>query len=126
MGRPVPAIVLTFVGGLFVILGGVFVAALGTVLALLGHSSIIFYLGLLDGLLLLAVAGLMAAVPRAHVVWGVLAIVLSVASLVVALGGFVVGFLLALIGGLLAIAWRPSKAAFVTVGARVVPPPPPT
>jgi Family of unknown function (DUF6114) len=124
MSRPIAATVLTFLGGLFVILGGIVVAVLGTVLAVLGHFSGLFYIGLLDGLLLIVVAILMAAAPRGHVAWGVLAVVLSVVSLVVALGGFVIGFLLSLIGGILAIAWRPSKDPVVIVEARVVPPPP--
>jgi Family of unknown function (DUF6114) len=124
MSRPIAATVLTFLGGLFVILGGIVVAVLGTFLAVLGHFSGLFYLGLLDGLLLFVVAILMAVAPRGHVAWGVLAVVLSIVSLVVALGGFVIGFLLALIGGILAIAWRPSKDPVVTVEARVVPPPP--
>lgn len=125
MARPIAAAVLTFLGGLFVILGGIAIAVIGTVLAVLGHYSGFFFLGLVDGLLLCAVAILMLVAPRGHSAWGVLAIVLAGVSLLVALGGFVVGFLLALIGGLVAIAWRPARADVVTVEARVVPPPPP-
>jgi len=66
---------------------------------------------------------LMIALPSAHVVWGILAIVFALASIGVALGGFLVGFLLTLIGGILALAWKPPTDRYITVEARRVPPP---
>jgi len=57
-------------------------------------------------------------------VFGVLAIVLALLSIPVALGGFVLGFLLTLIGGILALTWKRPPERFITVEARRVPPPP--
>lgn len=125
MARPVVAAVLTFLSGLFVIVGGLVFALVGTVLALLGHGSVVFLLGLVVGLLLLLDAALMIAAPRAHLLWGGLAIALAVVSIAVAFGGFLVGLVLGLLGGFLALRWRPLEPPVITVNARVVPPPAP-
>lgn len=117
--------VLTMVGGFFIFLGGLLISFLGVFFALLGVSSAFFFVGLLLGLLTLVMGVLMLTVPRAHVVWGVLTIVLAFASLPFALGGFLIGFLLALIGGILAVRWKPlGGMGIVDVTARRVPPPP--
>jgi Family of unknown function (DUF6114) len=65
----------------------------------------------------------MIAFPRAHSVFGVLAILFALVSLVVAFGGFLIGFLLTLIGGILALTWKAPTDRFITVEARRVPPP---
>lgn len=54
----------------------------------------------------------MWAAPRRHVAWGVIVILSSVPSLLIS-GGllgvlFPVGFMLSLIGGILAIQWKPT------------------
>lgn len=123
MPRPVGAGVLTIVGGFFIIVGGLLFALIGAFFALLGFHSGIFLLGLLVGFLTLIMGVLMIAVPSGHTVWGVLAVVLSIASLPVALGGFIIGFLLALLGGVLAIRWKRPLERSITVQGRVVPPP---
>jgi hypothetical protein len=115
--------VLTIVGGLFILLGGSLLAVLGIVFALIGFVSGLFFLGLLVGGLTLLVGILMLAFPSGHVTWGVLAIVLAVVSIPFALGGLIIGFLLTLLGGILALAWKPPQEPAVTVGARPVPPP---
>jgi hypothetical protein len=125
MPRPVGAGVLTIFGGLFILGGGVIFAILGAIFALFGFVSNVFLLGLLVGFLTILVGVLMLVVPSAHAVWGVLAIVFAFVSLPVALGGFVIGFLLALIGGILSLTWKRPLERVVTVEARMVPPPPP-
>jgi hypothetical protein len=67
---------------------------------------------------------LMIAVPRGHTVWGALAIIFALVSWAVALGGLFIGFLLTLIGGILALVWKPLPGGVITVEARSVPPPP--
>lgn len=123
MPRPVGAAVLTILGGLFIIGGGLIFAFVGALFAVLGFVSAFFLLGLLVGVLALIVGLLMVVVPSGHTVWGILAIVLALASLPFALGGFVIGFLLTLVGGILALRWkRPAVRAYITEG-HVVPPP---
>ena len=46
--------------------------------------------------------------PARHQLWGALVLVFSGLSWVGALGGLLIGFLLGLIGGVLAISWKPS------------------
>lgn len=123
MARPVAAAALTFIGGLFIILGGFLFALLGALIALFGYLSSVFLLGILVGFLALVVGALMAAVPAGHTAWGLLAIVLAVASLPLAFGGFLIGFLLTLIGGIMAIRWKRPVDRVITVEARRVPPP---
>jgi hypothetical protein len=123
MPRPVAAGVLTIVGGFFIFGGGVFFALVGTVLALFGFFSGIFLLGLLVGVLTVIAGLLMLAVPAGHTVWGALAVILALASLPVALGGFLIGFVLTLIGGILAVTWRRPPERVITVEGHRVPPP---
>ena len=81
-----------------------------------------FLLGLLVGFLTLIVGFLMLAVPSGHTVWGVLAIVLALVSIPVAFGGFVLGFLLTFIGGILALTWKRPASRVITIEGRRVPP----
>jgi hypothetical protein len=122
MPRPVGAGVLTIIGGFFILLGGFVFALIGAIFAVLGFVSGIFLLGLLVGFLTIIIGFLMLAVPSAHTVWGILAIVFSLVSLPVALGGFVIGFLLTLIGGILALTWKRPVDRTITVEARRLPP----
>ncbi len=131
MARPIGAGVLTIIGGLFILIGGVALAVIATAFTLFGFFGdfvAFFYVGLLVGLLTILVGVLMLAMPRAHVVWGVLAIVLSFVSWPFAFAGFFLGFLLALIGGILALVWKDTPAPampYDTSGMRIPPAPPP-
>jgi hypothetical protein len=125
MPRPVGAGILTIIGGFFILLGGIVFAVIGAIFAVFGFWSGIFLLGLLLGILTILIGFLMLAVPGAHTVWGVLAIVFALVSIPVAIGGFLVGFLLTLIGGILALTWKGPRVGVITVEARTVPPPPP-
>jgi hypothetical protein len=61
------------------------------------------------GFVLLGV--LIALMPQHRIFYGVIALALSVYSIVgVNLGGFIVGFLLSAIGGILAVSWAPAAA----------------
>ena len=126
MPRPIGAAILTILGGFFILVGGLVFALLGALFAVFGFWSNIFLLGIAIGFLTILVGFLMLAVPSAHTIWGVLAVVFAFVSIVVAtFGGFVIGFLLTLIGGILALAWKPPAQQVITVQARPVPPPPP-
>jgi hypothetical protein len=112
--RPVVAFVLSLIGGLFIIVGGIY----GLVLTgsyYYGYSGVYILfgvLGLVCGVGVVFGAALVYVVPRQRVAWGVVIIVLGVASLFSftggMFGGFFIGMVLAILGGSLAIAWRPS------------------
>lgn len=122
MTRPVVAGVFTVLGGLFILGGGIIFALVGAIISLFGYWSGLFVLGILVGLLTVLVGVLMIVVPSAHAVWGALAILFALVSIPVAIGGFVIGFLLALVGGILALRWKPRRPPYITVSARPIPP----
>jgi RNA polymerase subunit RPABC4/transcription elongation factor Spt4 len=112
--RPTAAMILTVLGGVFILLGAVFEVLVGAALdsIFLASASEVFVLsgflgiGVGGGVLLLGV--LVHLQPKRHTIYGVLILVLAVVSLVSFFGGFFLGFVLALVGGILAIAYDPS------------------
>lgn len=115
MAGPAPKVgaILSIVGGVFILIGGIIYAIAGAILALfVGPIASILFLGVPIAILILVFAVLLLVAPRLKVVWGALIVVLAFASLVFDFfGGFVLGFLLCLIGGLLAIFHKAPMAA---------------
>ena len=108
------AAVLVAIGGFFVLLGGLFQALLGVVvLALVGvapHAVLLF--GAFLGVALLVDSVLLWGVPRVRFAWGGVALALAVLSLPFAsLGGFLVGFVLVLVGAAIAMFAEPRVRA---------------
>lgn len=98
------------VGGILLIVGG---------LAMFGSSQLDFgrlhiHLGI-EGLqavviplLLIVLGALVIATPAHRILYGVIALATSVYSIVgVNLGGFLIGFVLSALGGILAVSWMP-------------------
>ena len=101
------------VGGILLIVGG---------LAMFGSSQLDFgrlhiHLGI-EGLqavviplLLIVLGALVITTPAHRILYGVIALATSVYSIVgVNLGGFLIGFVLSAIGGILAVSWMPRAA----------------
>lgn len=104
---PTTAGILSLIGGVFILIGGAVLAFVGTLFgALFGFSSFIFYIGLVIGILTIVFAVLLFVKPEMKLVWGILIIIMSLVSWPTALGGFFVGFLLALLGGIFAITYK--------------------
>ena len=109
--KPTTAFALSLVGGILELLGGVLLAVwlgalswfFGGILALFGFYWIIL------GLIIVLGAILMYNNPSSAHTWGIIILVLSIIS---GLNIF------ALIGGILAMTWKPEKG-------RAAPPPPP-
>ena len=102
-----------FVGGLLVVIAGIEMFFSGQLD--LGNIQIQFGLSGLQATIIPAVLVLLGVLvttmPQHRVFYGVIALALSVYSLVgVNLGGFVVGMLLGAIGGVLVVAWMPRAA----------------
>lgn len=104
-----------FWAGLFTLLAGVPIAYFPYATLNLGHISIALATtggagSLIIGVLLVTLGLTMWFQQIIRVFAGVAAIVLSLVSLVVSnFGGFVMGFLLAMIGGALSISWAPGR-----------------
>jgi hypothetical protein len=127
-------------GSVLVIIGGLFILLVGAAVSYLLHSLLagfhigggsalntVLVLGPLMGLLVIIVGVLALVAPDLKIVWGILAIVLSGVSIfTTAIGGVFLGFILALIGGILIMVKRaPPPAPMASPMAPMMPAPPP-
>lgn len=108
--KPTAAFVLSLIGGIFILLGGIVIAFVGALatLAIGGVGIAIGGAGIAMGLVIIVGSVMMESNPDTHVAWGVIILILSIFSWLTALGGFVIGFLLGLIGSILALTYHPS------------------
>lgn len=106
---PSTAFALALAAGLLVILAGLVTAAVGAIFTffLFGVGAILGLVGVLWGVLLIICAMRLKSTPNQHITLGVAIVVLSFLSFFGAAGGFALGFLLGLIGGMMAVAWSP-------------------
>ena len=109
--KPGIAFILSMLGGIFVLLGGIARIVIGAVLTLFigGSGGLIGVLGIVWGILIILFASRLSSDPSSHSTSGALIIVFSILSWVGAIGGFFIGFLLGLVGGILALTWRPPE-----------------
>lgn len=123
--RPTGGFVLSLIGGLIILLVGalLYVAASffslfigaassagATTTGLVGISMTIGTMGIIGvvcGLLVMVFGILMFVMPKYHLIWGVLVLVLSLVS-ILGLGGFILGMILGIVGGILGIVFKPS------------------
>ncbi len=112
--HPHLAVVLLLAGGGLVLAVGALlvlnVLSMGTIGALTpsGWTAVLGLGGIADGAALVVVGLLLRWDPARYPLWGTLAIFLALLSLIVAAGGLLVGFGLALVGAILTLAWTPS------------------
>lgn len=109
--RPTAGFVLSLVAGIFILLNGIVFAVLGAFIAIFFEDVgfILMALGLIFGIIVLLGAFMMYARPDQHTIWGTIVLVFSLTSIVIG-GGFILGLILGLIGGILAIVWKPEYA----------------
>ena len=117
--KPTAAFVLSLLAGIFILLGGALLAAIGAaIFAFVPAVGLVFgVVGLVFGILVLVGAVMLYTHPDQHVTWGVIILVFSILSIFTALGGFLIGLILGIIGGALAIAWKPRAVMFPGYGA---------
>jgi hypothetical protein len=116
---PSTAHILTLIGGILVIIEAlvdvVFAGAIGSLVPAFGGvlAAIIIIeavIGLIVGIVILYGSVQLRSNPGGSKTWGIFIIVLAIVSLFTA-SGFFIGFLLVLIGGILAYTWKPPMAA---------------
>ncbi|MEU6659660.1 DUF6114 domain-containing protein [Streptomyces sp. NPDC046821] len=113
-----------FWGGLLTLLGGIPIMYFPYANLTLGSMTIRMSTtagagSLIIGVLLVVLGLTLWFQPMSRIFAGVAAILLALVSLVVSnFGGFVIGFLLALLGGALGISWGPARAPKETGGAK--------
>jgi len=116
---PSAAFILSLIGGIFILLGGIYEAV---VFAILGSAFAGLFPGLgalfialavialLFGLIVIFGAIQMRTHPQNARTWGIIVLLFGLFS-VVGGGGFYLGLILALVGGILAIVWHPPAPA---------------
>jgi len=127
--KPTAAFVLSLIGGIFILLGGIYGAIIGIIGGaamsvipgfewLSGLIIMLGILGLIFGIIVILGAVMINSGERGKVRTGsILVLIFSILSLFVGgTGGFVIGFILSLVGSILGLTWKPSEEA---------PPPPP-
>ena len=111
--KPTASFILSIVGGLAVLLVG---AERLTDLILYGShggldtgldAALDLGFGLTCGLLIVVGAILLLRKPQYHKIWGAVVLIFSFLSIIGTAGGIFIGLLLGLIGGILAITWKP-------------------
>ena len=136
--RPSTAFVLSLIGGIFILLGASAMTMLGSWMGNYGYGmmgggyggwggmmrpgfgmmgglgygfAFLGVLGLIFGIIVIISALMLNNKPEQHSTWGILIIVFSVLSIFgSAMGGFGIGLILGLIGGILAVTWNPAEA----------------
>ncbi len=135
--KPTAAFVLSLVAGVFILLGGGMMLMFGSFMGSYGFGmmggyggfggmmgygrypfgvmspvfGVIGVLGLIFGAVVIIGAVMLNKKPAEHSTWGTVIVVFSVLSIFgSAMGGFGVGLILGLIGGILGITWKPPEA----------------
>lgn len=73
-----------------------------------GFMSGLSLLGLVSGILVIIGALMLNTRPAEHGTWGTIILIFSIISLL-GMGGFFIGAILGIIGGALALSWRPAS-----------------
>ena len=126
---PSAAYVLSIIAGIFVILGGLIMAAIGAIVSIFafGVGAIFGLLGIVWGIIILVGAINLRSHPEQRMTWGAIILIFSIISWFGGIGGLLIGFLLGLIGGILALTWHPTVPVTYTPYAYTPPvSPPPT
>jgi hypothetical protein len=130
--RPTAAFVLSLIGGIFILIGSLIVSTLAGVVGgammlipfLGGFGALLIFLGILGVILgiIIIIGAIMinSGDPSRVRIGSILVLIFSILSLFTTNGGFIVGFILALIGSILGLVWKPSERR-----AGAPPPPPP-
>jgi hypothetical protein len=107
--KPTAAFVLSLIGGIFMIFGGI-ALTIGFSFVFGGVGAVIGVVGVVMALIVLLGAVMLYQKPQSHTMWGVIILILSIIALPNA-WGFGIGSLLAFIGAILALVYKPSTAA---------------
>lgn len=110
--RPVGALIASLIGAILILVDAAALGAAGSAASQLGYAAVggilgaLAALGVILGLAILILAILVYLNPEAHVGYGIAILVLSLFSLITG-GGFFIGLIAGVIGGILAIIFEP-------------------
>ena len=138
-----PAIILSLVGGICILLAGLAIIGLGQIIANYYNGSLTgLYeyaaLGLVPGIITIAAAVVLYSREKSRVrIGSALVLILTLVSLAggyamtgsilggLIIDGFLLGFILTLIGSIMGLVWSPPPSMVQMAPAMTTPPPPP-
>ncbi len=127
--KPTTAFVLSLIAGILILLGGVMSLVLNIFMRGIfgrwpsmmgdewpgmmmgwwsGVGTVLSIVGVVIGFIVILSAIMLNSRPKDHAAWGTLILIFSIISFIGAWAGFGVGLILGIIGGALAIGWKPS------------------
>ncbi len=115
--KPTIAILLSIIGGILILILGIIILAVGAAfmafMVPVWLSSVVSGIGIwgvICGLVVLVSSYLTYVKPAPYTMWGILILVFSILSFIEG-GGFIVGAILGIIGGIWILTWKPSTPA---------------
>lgn len=136
--KPTAAFVLSLIGGIFILLNALLLIAAASILSGLagipgmpsdvsGTVTSLFMvyagIGLVFAIIVLVGAAMMWMKPQQHVMWGIIVLLFSLFSFIIG-GGFFIGLILGLVGGILALIFKPTPPMMAPPGMAPLMPPP--
>jgi len=133
--KPVAPFILSLIAGIFILLGAIVMSMFtlgatsmtGSVSGMAGMMSGMYggmsmgmmmgfapaltVLGLASGVMVLLGSAMLYSRPSESQLWGAIILAFSVVSILGGMGGFLVGLVLGVVGGVLALTWKPLSAA---------------
>jgi hypothetical protein len=133
--KPTAAFILSLIAGIFILLGGGIMSMFGSFMGYYGYGimrgyggfggmmgygrypfglmgaafGVLGFLGLIFGAIIIVSAVMLNRKPAEHTTWGIVIVVFSALSIFGSAMGLGVGLVLGLIGGILAITWKPTE-----------------
>ena len=114
--KPTAGFVVSLIAGIFILLGAIFMMVLSSMIggfalgvgagAAAGIFLIYGAVGLIFAILVLVGAVMLWMKPQSHVAAGVIILLFSLFSIMSG-GGFIIGLILGIVGGILGIVWKP-------------------
>lgn len=106
--HPIAAFILSLLGGVIILLSSFFVIIIGSAITFFigGVGGYVGIFGILNAGLVIYCALKLRTTPKMHVTYGSIILIASFTSWFSAIGGFGIGFILALFGGILGIIWK--------------------
>lgn len=126
--KPTTAYILSLIGGIMILVGGLSVVTMmgmwrwgmmhgwafrfgPAVIERWAFIPMMFTLlglfGVVCGIIVIVGAAMLNSRPEEHFKWGTMILIFSVLSVFGGMGGFLVGLILGVVGGALAISWKP-------------------
>ena len=117
--KPTTAFTLSLIAGLLFLINGVVLGAVASLVPfivppeelpiIIAFLTPLMILGIVWGIIVIIAAVILYRNPAQKTMWGVIILVLSIMSIFIS-GGFIIGLILGIIGGILALGWKPKTA----------------